>query len=135
MRIFFLICCASLLLGGCQRPIIETDLVGRYTANFGNGTDTLELRSDGTYLHVFRQPGASTDVRNEGSWSMALSEGRDRVAFRDFVWALNTSGAQLRELSGSAPKPVLWTTQAYRSSGGVRLVANADLGQYYQKTK
>jgi hypothetical protein len=111
------------------------DLVGVYVANFSSGNDTIELRSDGTYLHVFTQPGESAVVRNEGLWNMALHEGRDRVAFRDFVWAPNTSGAQLREVSGFANQPVLWTTAAYRSRAGVRLVANADLGQYYQKAK
>jgi hypothetical protein len=132
---YFCLTAVLLILAGCESRITETELIGVYVDSFGSGNETIELRSDGTYSHIFRQPGASADVRNEGSWSMAPNEGPNRVAFKDFVFAPETSGAQLRSLSGSEQRPVLWSTTARRSWTGLRLIADADLGQYYQKAK
>jgi hypothetical protein len=123
------------LIGGCDSRIMETELPGVYTANFGPARDTIELRSDGIYNHVFVEPGSSVEVRNEGSWQMNSDRGKNRITFKNFVWAPKTTGAELREAAGAGGLPVLWTTEVDRSWRGLMLVANSDLGFYYYRMR
>ncbi len=63
----------KLFLGWSYPPVSsefkETDLIGTWQATYGsqNTTDTLKLRSDGTYQQVFQLPAG--DYYYEGSWN------------------------------------------------------------------
>ena len=44
----------ALSLGGCSDKFTPGELVGLYTLNVGPGSDVLELKSDGTYVHSYQ---------------------------------------------------------------------------------
>lgn len=130
---FLIPICFGLILLGCDKPLSQQEVVGLYTADFGAGSDTIELRPDGTYVHLFSEPGAAAEVRNEGSWRMTLNGNENRIVFENFVFAPRTSGAELRAVAGRANQPVSWGVEIYRAWNGVRLTADADLGHFYRK--
>lgn len=123
---FLIPICFGLILLGCDKPLSQREVVGLYVADFGAGRETIELRPDGSYLHLFREPGASEEVKNEGSWRMTLEDKENRIVFENFVFAPKTSGAELGAVA-------LWNVEIYRAWNGVRLTVNADLGHFYRK--
>jgi hypothetical protein len=67
--------CGYLLLWGlfswCTPHFDRSDIVGVYVGKFPWGTETLDLREDGTFLQevVLREPQDTTPVTRTGTWT------------------------------------------------------------------
>lgn len=66
---FLIPICFGLILLGCDKPLSRQEVAGLYTADFGAGRDTIELRPDGTYfissVNRARQKRSKTRVPGE----------------------------------------------------------------------
>jgi hypothetical protein len=59
------------LFSSCTPRFERSELVGVYVAKYPSGTETLELKEDGTFLHkvVLKDPQDSTPVTRTGTWA------------------------------------------------------------------
>jgi hypothetical protein len=77
----------ALFLTSCDStPVEQRELYGLWKANYSDAEDTIEIKSDGTYLHKYIQKGLP-DLINSGTWDLDPfdSSGYQRVSFKDFV--------------------------------------------------
>lgn len=120
MKLFILPC--LLLLCGCSSHFEKAELVGLYKLNVGPGEDLIELHSDGTYLHTFQQSGAPKETGN-GKWELEDLEGGQTVTLDDFqpLPGEHTTGRGF------------YLLQIKRFFFSIRLMKNADLGEYFEK--
>ena len=104
MRTFAIIAFSCCLLCACSKPK-ATDIPGVYSARRSYGTETLHLRTDGSYEQVFTS--GSAGRTNLGKWTfhpdlsfVALDDallfddgwGRQVRLVRTSTWALNVHG-------------------------------------------
>jgi hypothetical protein len=110
------------VLGGCTAPSTES-LAGQYEARFDYGTETLWLRSDGTYSQKLTVAATGEAISHNGRWkydqstaSLTLS---DPLLFDDNFGRLNP---QFRTpVSGD------WKLDVRGSAHSVSLAWNDDL--------
>jgi hypothetical protein len=56
-----------------QPEVSRAELIGTYAANYANGTDLLQLNSDGTYVHRWKSDG--TWHSQTDKWEIETNEG------------------------------------------------------------
>jgi len=59
----------ALLNAGCLYPTDRDELIGIYVAEYTFGTDTLELKSDGTYTQEISLKEEGTVLHGDGKWT------------------------------------------------------------------
>lgn len=70
----------------------DSDLPGKYIGKHGRGEDTIEIRVDGTYAHLYREKPDGELLSNEGSWKRDSDEGITFLNYQDFT---NLQGGDL----------------------------------------
>jgi|SRR6185437_3802115 len=109
-------------LVGCSDKFTPNDLVGSYALNVGPGSDVLELKGDGTYVHSYQD---SNVPKNElgGKWQLDNTPNGEVVTLDNFkvLPGENATGSGYYLL-----KPT-------RFFGSIRLMRNLDLNEFYKK--
>ncbi len=125
----FLFICAIVSFG-CFGEIKRTDIVGNFNANYENAVDTLELKADGTYVHIYKST-LSDDGRtftNINKWNFEYINGKPKIVFSEFISGIPS------QYSGGHQGPGTWVTEAKEPLfGGLRLPIFDDLDLYYEK--
>jgi len=120
------------IVSGCAKKIDRSMLVGIYVANHGNAIETLELKSDGTYIYNYRSSDG-TAMTNSNRWEFAYEEGEPRITFDEFIFGLPGYGTKV---------PVSWDVGVERRwnflnhgylNNCIRICTNPDLNYYYEK--
>jgi hypothetical protein len=78
-----LLALGTVSLEGCSDKFIPNDLVGSYTLNVGPGSDVLELKSDGTYVHSY-QDANFPKSKLGGKWQLDSTPDGEVVTLEDF---------------------------------------------------
>jgi hypothetical protein len=112
---------------GCTSTIDRSMVIGKYYANHKKGVDSLELRSDGTYLYYYKAPDGK-ELKNTNKWEFEYVEGKATITFLQFIFGLPGYGS---------PKPGFWTVQVQKTfwRGELRLCIDPDLAYFYVKEK
>jgi len=121
----------SLLLGvlfltSCRStPVEQRELYGLWKENDPDAEDTIEIKSDGTYLHKCIQKGLP-DLTNSGTWELEPvdSSGYQRVSFKDFI-----GGSSIERKSGPGYFPPI----VLREWSKIVIQCDADGELYYSK--
>ena len=128
--LFVMVCSSFLLVSGCSRTVEAGDAVGSYIANHGKGTDTLEIKADGTYSHSYKSSleGVDTAFSHTGKWE--LEQGNKRIILKQFVegWP-RWPGAEVDLI----PRNFNTVVKKSLFFGKVRILINADSNYYYEK--
>lgn len=125
-----MLCSSLLFIAGCSRTVEAGDVVGSYIANHGKGTDTLEIKADGTYLHSYKSSleGVDTAFSHTGKWE--LEQGNKRIVFNQFVqgwpWRPGTEVDLVPRNENNIVKKSL-------ISGEVKILIDVDSNYYYEK--
>ena len=69
------------LISGCLLHPDSEEIPGTYVAEYGFGTDSLTLNSDGSYTQEIKVKGRSEPLRASGTWKYDKNE--SRVNFSD----------------------------------------------------
>src|SRR5205823_5050029 len=75
---------ASLItLGSCSNEFHKGDLVGTYVLNTGTAIDSLELKSNGDYVHGYQGKGSSKEILT-GKWELQKTPDGQLVSLDHF---------------------------------------------------
>jgi len=100
-------------------------VIGRYSANYGNGVDEIELKQDGSYIHSCHLNNGK-ELHNTDRWTLHYQGDETRITFNHFAFCLQEYGAT----------PGYWDVKIDKSwIGTLRLSLDPDLGYYYAKQK
>ena len=108
---------------GQKKPVEKADVVGIFRANFGTGTNILELRADGTYRHIIHDAG-QTLIRRTNRWEFEHWKGKPWLSFYDFTDDPNAKPGSLG---------AVWGVEIERAGNQLRLRSDSDLDHYYSK--
>ena len=137
------IACVCLFLLECDieptsEPINESELPGKYIANFKGGLEEyIILNADHYYIHYFKSKSA-TEYTDTGHWKFYNELGDStspRIRFDDFIFRYpilincydNSDNAVLDTT------PSVWGTYLYKSSGHIAIKLCPRMRQYYFK--
>ena len=111
-------------LVGCD-SVDPRELPGTYYWHSKTVMDAITIRPNHTYAHVVGRPDGQT-IREEGTWEFEMIEDRPHVTFANFRFYSRAPGQP-----APMDTPGLWPALIERSSDGLILVVNLDLGTYY----
>jgi hypothetical protein len=124
--------CVLLVLpaSGCgSKGLSAQDLTGNYALVKPNGTETLNLRADGTFDEVWRPSNGTGVLTNAGKWRWSTNEPGSLILDH----AMFTSDLADRPLD--SPRYGTWELRTRVIAGAVELVVDADSDVYFQKKK
>ncbi len=75
----------SLLSGCSDTAISSSQLIGHYVNNAPNIVETIQVKSDGTYVHVIESK--DSKKTNIGKWSFYDRDEDHRIVFHSFIFA------------------------------------------------
>ena len=78
-----IICISLVGLCACSDHIEQEQVVGLYVADFGSGTNTLDLRRDHTYVHSYH-PTGRRGGNFTNKWEFETWKGRPFISFYGF---------------------------------------------------
>ena len=125
--------CAAIV--GCYltsvscRPVSRQELFGKYVRTSSYGRETLELRSNGHYIHVFTFDGQV--IHNTGSWELADDPGGAHVTLENFQ---NLLPRVVGDAPEGAPKEVSTGLYVERSLDGVIKIGLEEFGCFYKQS-
>jgi hypothetical protein len=64
------------LVAACTTGLPEAELYGEYVATYENGTESLTLQRDGTFVQEIRLNGSDGVVSNSGTWQVSRPSNR-----------------------------------------------------------
>jgi hypothetical protein len=102
-------------------------IIGKYIANHGKGVDSLEVKSDGTYVHYYKSPDGE-EFRNTNQWEFEHLHEEPWITFHKFI-------PRWPRLPGIKTQSGFWGVEVKRSflTGNLRLCIDPDLNYYYEK--
>jgi hypothetical protein len=117
----------GVMMTACQPTAKEHEIVGSYRLNKGNASDSLELKSDGTFSRTYMSEFRRVE-RDTGRWQLTTERGQQRLVLTNFTprWL---QSPKIPEQNG------YWSTYIKTSRGTVRIVVNADLGWRYEQVR
>jgi hypothetical protein len=118
--LFFVVSLAA--LGACSGEFHKEDLIGTYVLNTRPAMNTLELKSNGDYVHGYQEIGAAKE-NFTGKWEL------ERTHYGQVVSLDNFHALPGESAKGSG----YYLLEPTRFLGSVRLVRNADLNEFYEK--
>jgi hypothetical protein len=113
---------AYALLGACSASYSANDLAGRYDMSVNSGTESIELRSDGTYRHRITSEHGRNDEQS-GTWALEKLQAGPTVVLSEFQ--------SLPRLEEGTKETHLFLVR--RSLGEVYLLTNIDLNVGFKK--
>ena len=113
----------AVFISGCSKEINQEDIIGKFTANHDQGIDTLEIRTDGTYIHEFKSNEKS--FINTDKWEFEKNDGKPVLTLSGFIAGFSDYG----------PKEpgFLYLAVERRVFSNIKLYINIDMGRYYEK--
>lgn len=110
---------------GCTKAIDRSMVVGKYNANHNKGSDSLELRADGVYLHHYTSADGK-ELANTNRWKFEYQDGKPIITFVQFAFSLPGYGTKY---------PGFWIVEVKKSIIGntLHLCIDPDLGYSYIK--
>jgi hypothetical protein len=111
----------ALLRCRSEVPLAREDLPGRYTCNLPGPVQTLELRSDGTFVQTVG--GADEMVAYTGDWTTDAPAAKVNVMLRPYHFYWPEHLVKPGTIGG-------WFAAARRISGAAALIVNDDEGLY-----
>ena len=75
---------ALMLLSACS-PLGKEDVIGYYEANPKDAVETLDIKSNGTFIHIYKSR-SGIEFKNEGSWRFVRQERDIRIVFSVFTF-------------------------------------------------
>lgn len=67
----------------CSQNFTESDLIGKYIISTDDGVDTIELKSNGTYIHSYSIKGGPVQ-QQQGSWDIETFQAGPTVVLTNF---------------------------------------------------
>ena len=113
--------------GCCPDYVEPIQVYGTYTVSHKYGSEVLELKLDGTYLHTFTDNKGRTTV-NSNTWDFEHEHNRQTITLNENVPTY---------YDNSVHRPGFWMVEVEQSTGDCnpRLCLNDDLGIYFVKTR
>src|SRR5208283_6111263 len=95
------------VLSGCGKPVIQTDLVGAYVADYSVAKEKLTLLPDGKFAQQVTIKSSSQILATNGTWTFDPAD--KRVTFHDsFLTVLDGFGQPKKQPEpGTAMLPVV----------------------------
>jgi hypothetical protein len=112
----------SFSLVGCSAHPSKEKLVGKYVLRVSTGTDSIDLKDDGTYIHRF-QCDQGTSATQNGRWELENLEAGPTVTLDDFRPLLR------ERIRGQGF--YLLTVRSFL--GKITLITNPDLNEGYER--
>ena len=121
----FLALVTLLILFGCTKPIDQSMVVGKYTANHNYGIDELEIKSDGTYNYYFKSNEGKVLI-NSNRWEFEIRDNEPWITFDKFIFGMPGIGTN---------KPGFWMVEVKKSWfwKSIRLYIDLDRNYYFTK--
>lgn len=111
------------LLAGCDSPVTEAELVGRYLCKYPYGIELLVLRAEGRYTQIIDVDAKDGTQVHHGEWRYNFEERKlelvDALLVDDFFGKLNPDFA--------TPAPGRVSIFVENTFHGLKLVSNPDL--------
>jgi hypothetical protein len=107
---------------GCSKEIDPSRLAGTYEAHHRNGSEIIELRSDGSYTQHFTAPDGMKSTYSN-NWRFESFHGEPKIALQGFTSHFPESKNADIVLLG-----------VEKDWGRIRLYRSYDLDQYYVKS-
>lgn len=114
---------ALLGLFGCSKDIDRSMLIGKYIANHKNGIETLELKSDGTYVYYYKIS-EGKELLNTNRWQFEYQNNEPRITFVKFIFGLPGYGTKV---------PGFWDVEVIKTGKTLRLNVDQDMNYYLEK--
>lgn len=114
---------AILIFFNWPEKIVRGMIIGIYVANHGQANDTLEIKSDGSYVLNYKPPHGK-NILNKGDWIFNYRNGEPRLSFDNFIFGIPGYG--------SATKST-WDVEVESSRKKIKLCIDPDLGYFYEK--
>lgn len=118
-------------LAGCTNdpPLTTAKMSGIYSAKYSHGTETLELKSDGTFTQNYVSATNATPTTNSGKWNLGQVKGQ---------WVLTLWGALIFDDHGQNkpavdPKRTNWGLNVHQSSGRIWMPVDPDDALKFEK--
>jgi hypothetical protein len=124
LGLFLMLLSCLFQLLGCSKVEDSSELVGRYEAHHKNGAETLDLRSDGTYVHRIKMPNG-TELESSANWKFDPYGGEPKVFLEHFTQHFPGS---------SRSNPMDTLLGAERKWGTIRLYLSYDRDLFYAKS-
>ena len=119
-----LILLSGFVFAGCARNVSRNDAIGTYAITMPGATSVIELHSNGTYRHVYKNEN-NQDVIITDSWTFEIVEGISTVVLYNFE--SNMTG--VNNIRGSGYR--LFMAEFYNK--GVRLWIDYERNIYFEK--
>jgi hypothetical protein len=87
LKCWFAVSVLGILTGCGGKPISKSDLPGKYVADFGFATDTLNINPDGGYTQTIKIKSSGKTAAANGTWRF---DPKDRdIHFSEFMVVIN----------------------------------------------
>jgi hypothetical protein len=97
----------SFILGGCEVSVSESEVIGMYDLQRTNGVETLEIKMNHQFLHVYR-PATGQGFEHKGSWRWYSSGDESRIVFKQFIFGpTEANDFKIQNLTTEWPAEVL----------------------------
>ena len=87
LKCWFAMSLLGILTGCGGKPISKSDLPGKYVADFGFATDTLNINPDGGYTQTIKIKASGKTTAATGAWRFDPKE--HNIHFTDFMVVIN----------------------------------------------
>ena len=87
VKCWFAVSLLGILTGCGGKPVSKSDLPGKYVADFGFATDTLNINPDGGYTQTVKIKSSGKSATATGAWRFDPKE--HNVHFSDFMVVIN----------------------------------------------
>lgn len=104
----------------CCLEVSRSSVPGTYVATLATGIDTIVVRADGTYSHLFSRDGGPGE--ESGTWDLERVEGAPRISFHKFTPQWERGARQ-----------GIWAARVQRTLHTMRLRISDDLNLYYER--
>ena len=120
----FVIAMAVMLtvMSACAKHVDQSEIAGTYEAHHQNGSEILQLRSNGLYVHEFKAANGVVST-NSNRWRFEPFNDESKVALYNFT----------SHFPVSSKRGDIVLLDAAKDWRRVRLYISYDLDQYYKK--
>lgn len=113
---------------GCSKdqPLTVNLVSGTYVVKYSHGTETLELRADGTYVQRYVASGKIESITNQGKWVLDAAAGE--VDLFD-IFKVDTG----RDEPEIPPRRTRWLLKVVQRSGRIQMPIDPDRALLFEK--
>jgi len=123
-QVKFIFLCVIFSLTACSPHLVENDLFGKYIISTNTGTDVIELKSNGVYIHSHSIKDDSTQQQQD-SWKLEILQAGPTVVLDNFQ--------NLFEEKSGTQNSYTYLLLVQKNFWSIYLITNIDLNTGYQK--